>query len=60
MEATERHAAFQIGIFSDPVYKTGDWPKPMTDILPPSILPRFTAEEKKDNLGMGLFRIGNN
>lgn len=49
--ATERHAAFQIGIFADPIYTTGDWPTLMTDILPPSILPRLTEEEKADILG---------
>ncbi|KAF9044143.1 glycoside hydrolase family 1 protein [Panaeolus papilionaceus] len=54
-QAVERHAAFQIGIFSDPVYNTGDWPKLMTDILPPSTLPRFTDQEKKDNLGSADF-----
>jgi hypothetical protein len=51
-EAVDRHAAFQIGVVSDPVYTTGDWPKLMTDILPPSILPRFTEQEKKDLLGL--------
>ncbi|KXN92057.1 Beta-glucosidase 1A [Leucoagaricus sp. SymC.cos] len=54
-EAAERHAAFRIGAFSDPVYKTGDWPKIMTDTLPPEILPRFTEEEKKDLLGSADF-----
>jgi hypothetical protein len=49
--AVERHAAFRIGAFSDPAYTTGDWPKIMTDTLPPSYLPRFTEQEKKDNLG---------
>lgn len=53
-EAVERHAAFRIGAFSEPVYKTGDWPKIMTDTLPPEILPRFTEEEKKDLLGSSL------
>jgi len=51
-EAVERHADFQIGIFSDPLYKTGDWPKRMLDTLPPDYLPRFTEQEKKDNLGV--------
>ncbi|KAF8964495.1 glycoside hydrolase family 1 protein [Flammula alnicola] len=53
--AVERHAAFRIGVFSDPAYKTGDWPKIMTDTLPPSYLPRFTEQEKKDNLGSADF-----
>ncbi|KDR79471.1 hypothetical protein GALMADRAFT_223675 [Galerina marginata CBS 339.88] len=55
IKAVDRHASFHIGIFSDPVFTTGDWPKIMTDILPPSILPRFTAQEKKDILGSGDF-----
>jgi len=54
-EAVERHAAFRMGVFSDPVYTTGDWPKIMTDILPPEILPRFTEAEKKDLLGSADF-----
>ncbi|KAG5653222.1 hypothetical protein H0H81_001699 [Sphagnurus paluster] len=53
--AVERHAAFRIGAFSDPLYKTGDWPKIMTDTLPPSYLPRFTEAEKKDLLGSADF-----
>ncbi|KAF8882139.1 glycoside hydrolase superfamily [Infundibulicybe gibba] len=53
--AVERHASFRIGSFSDPVYKTGDWPKLMTDTLPPSYLPRFTEEERKDLLGSADF-----
>ncbi|KAF8900765.1 glycoside hydrolase superfamily [Gymnopilus junonius] len=53
--AVERHAAFRIGAFSNPAYTTGDWPTIMTDTLPPSFLPRFTAEEKKDLLGSADF-----
>ncbi|KAE9384030.1 hypothetical protein BT96DRAFT_1027005 [Gymnopus androsaceus JB14] len=48
--AVERHVAFQIGIFSDPVYTTGDWPQIVEDTLPPDFLPRFTEEEQKDLL----------
>ncbi|KAF9466011.1 glycoside hydrolase family 1 protein [Collybia nuda] len=55
IEAVERHAAFRIGIFSNPAYTTGDWPKIMTDTLPPSYLPRLTASEKKDALGSADF-----
>jgi beta-glucosidase len=51
IEAVERHAAFHIGMFSDPLYTTGDWPKILTDTLPPDYLPRFTEAEKKLNLG---------
>ncbi|KAF7303850.1 Glycoside hydrolase family 1 protein [Mycena indigotica] len=53
--AVERHAAFRIGAFADPLYTTGDWPKIMTDTLPPEYLPRFTEQEKKDNLGSADF-----
>ncbi|KAJ7613021.1 glycoside hydrolase superfamily [Roridomyces roridus] len=53
--AVERHAAFHIGVFSDPLYTTGDWPTIMTDTLPPSYLPRFTEQEKQDNLGSADF-----
>ncbi|KAL0954884.1 hypothetical protein HGRIS_003817 [Hohenbuehelia grisea] len=54
-EAVERHAAFQIGQFSNPVYTNGDWPQVMKDTLPPDILPRFTEQEKKDLLGSADF-----
>lgn len=54
-EAVERHAAFQIGIFSDPLYTTGDWPQIMKDTLPEEYLPRFTDEEKADLLGSADF-----
>lgn len=54
-EAVERHAAFRIGVFADPLYTTGDWPKIMTDTLSPEYLPRFTEAEKKDNLGSADF-----
>ncbi|KAK7054359.1 hypothetical protein VNI00_003553 [Paramarasmius palmivorus] len=53
-EAVERRVAFQIGVFSDPVYK-GDWPKILTDTLPESYLPRFTEEEKRDIFGSADF-----
>ncbi|KAG7088776.1 hypothetical protein E1B28_012742 [Marasmius oreades] len=54
-EASERHTAFQIGVFSDPIYKTGDWPKILTDTLPPSYLPRLNESEKRDILGSADF-----
>ncbi|KAJ3513198.1 hypothetical protein NLJ89_g3092 [Agrocybe chaxingu] len=50
-EASERRTAFQIGIFADPVFITGDWRKILTDTLSPEYLPRLTEEEKKDILG---------
>lgn len=57
VEAVERHAAFQIGIFSDPVYATGDWPQILLDTLPEAWLPRLTDEEKEDFLGSSRFRF---
>ncbi|KII90092.1 glycoside hydrolase family 1 protein [Plicaturopsis crispa FD-325 SS-3] len=54
-EAVERHAAFRIGLFADPVYTTGDWPQLIKDTLPPEYLPRLTAEDKKDILGSADF-----
>ncbi|KAF9560791.1 glycoside hydrolase [Agrocybe pediades] len=54
-EAVERHAAFQIGVFSDPIFTTGNWPQRLLDTLPPSFLPRFTAQDKKDILGSADF-----
>lgn len=51
IQAVERHVAFQLGVFSDPIYGTGDWPEIMKDTLPPSYLPRFTPEEIAENKG---------
>ncbi|KAF5387514.1 hypothetical protein D9757_006593 [Collybiopsis confluens] len=53
-EAVERHAAFGIGVFADPVYTTGDWPQILKDTLSPDILPRFSAEDSKEILGWHL------
>ncbi|KAF8915723.1 glycoside hydrolase superfamily [Mucidula mucida] len=53
--AVERHAAFQIGVFSDPLYTTGDWPQILKDTLPESYLPRFTPEESASILGSADF-----
>ncbi|KAK0440253.1 glycoside hydrolase superfamily [Armillaria borealis] len=53
--AVERHAAFQIGLFSNPVYTTGDWPDIVKETLPTEYLPRFTEQEKKDLLGSADF-----
>ncbi|KAJ7843128.1 glycoside hydrolase superfamily [Mycena olivaceomarginata] len=49
--AVERHVAFRIGVFSDPLYTTGDWPKIMTDTLPPDYLPRFHRAGKERQSG---------
>ncbi|EPQ51427.1 glycoside hydrolase [Gloeophyllum trabeum ATCC 11539] len=55
IEAVERHTAFQIGVFSEPIYGTGNWPQIMLDTLPPSFLPRFTPEEIAENKGTADF-----
>ncbi|KAF9067612.1 glycoside hydrolase superfamily [Rhodocollybia butyracea] len=41
MEAVERNAAFNIGVFADPILK---------DTLPPDVLPRLTEQESKEIL----------
>jgi len=55
MEAVERNAAFNIGVFADPVYTTGDWPQILKDTLPPDVLPRLTEQESKEILGTADF-----
>ncbi|KAK0451441.1 glycoside hydrolase family 1 protein [Desarmillaria tabescens] len=49
------NAAFEIGLFSNPVYTTGDWPGIVKDTLSKEYLPRFTDEEKSDVLGSADF-----
>ncbi|KAK0487987.1 glycoside hydrolase superfamily [Armillaria luteobubalina] len=53
--AVERNVAFDLGLFSDPIYTTGDWPDIAKDTLPAEYLPRFTDEETKDLLGSADF-----
>ncbi|KAJ3887623.1 glycoside hydrolase superfamily [Lentinula edodes] len=55
VDAVERHAAFGIGVFADPVYTTGDWPQILKDTLSPDYLPRFTEEDSKEILGTADF-----
>ena len=43
MVAPPRH----IGMFSEPVYVSGDWPELMKETLNETMLPRFTEDEKK-------------
>lgn len=57
IDAVERHAAFQIGVFADPIFVTGDWPQILKDTLPPDYLPRLTEEEKKDIQGILFYSI---
>ncbi|KAI5119982.1 hypothetical protein M0805_004427 [Coniferiporia weirii] len=54
-EALERNAAFVIGLFSEPVYGSGDWADLVKETLDESVLPRFTEEEKKDLKGSADF-----
>ena len=44
-QAVERSAAFHIGLFSGPVYDSGDWPELVKETLNETFLPRFTDEE---------------
>ncbi len=53
--AVERHAAFQLGLFANPIYTTGDWPDIVKQTLSAEYLPRFTDEEKSDLLGSADF-----
>ncbi|KAH8922793.1 glycoside hydrolase family 1 protein [Atractiella rhizophila] len=46
-EAADRHFAFQIGIFSEPVYASCDYPGVVLDTIPADILPRLSDEDKK-------------
>ncbi|KAK7683403.1 hypothetical protein QCA50_013666 [Cerrena zonata] len=46
-EVVERRADIYIGIFSQPIYVDGNYPKRVLDTIPASILRRFTDEEKK-------------
>ena len=50
-QAVERNAAFYIGIFSEPVYGSGDWPELVKEALNETFLPRFTDEEKAEIKG---------
>jgi beta-glucosidase len=58
VQAIERGAAFGIGLFSDPVYVSGDWPDLVKETLPPSFLPRFTQQEKNDLKGRSSSVLG--
>jgi len=54
-EAVERSAAFGIGLFSTPVYVSGDWHDLIKQTVPESYLPRFTEEEMSDIKGSADF-----
>ncbi|KAL5499119.1 hypothetical protein ACEPAH_1637 [Sanghuangporus vaninii] len=54
-DAVERSAAFHIGMFSEPVYVSGDWPDLMKETLNETMLPRFTDAEKNEIKGSADF-----
>ncbi|WWD17113.1 hypothetical protein CI109_101550 [Kwoniella shandongensis] len=62
--AVERHAAYQIGVFAEPIYVSGDWPEILKNDLPPEILPRFSDEQKElikgtaDFFAIDGYRVG--
>lgn len=47
IRAAERHDAVLLGLWSDPVYGSGEWPKILTETFPDGILPALTDEDKK-------------
>lgn len=51
VEAHERSIAFHIGLYSEPIYNTGDWPEVVKQTLNESVLPRFTDQQKADLKG---------
>ncbi|KAL5523033.1 hypothetical protein ACEPAF_1300 [Sanghuangporus sanghuang] len=54
-EAVERNVAFWLGMYSDPVYGSGDWPDIMKETLNETMLPRFTDEQKEEIKGSADF-----
>lgn len=53
-EATERCTQFGIGMFSEPVYGSGDWSELVKQTVPESFLPRLTKEEQEDIKGLAV------
>ena len=47
----ERNAAFWLGLFSEPVYGSGDWPDLVKETLNETFLPRFTDDEMAEIKG---------
>ncbi|KAL5522617.1 hypothetical protein ACEPAG_8634 [Sanghuangporus baumii] len=54
-EAVERNVAFWLGMYSEPVYGSGDWPDIMKETLNETMLPRFTEEQKEEIKGSADF-----
>lgn len=46
IRAAERHDAVYLGLWSDPVYSSGDWPQILLDTISEEVLPRFNESEK--------------
>ncbi|CBQ73807.1 related to beta-glucosidase [Sporisorium reilianum SRZ2] len=47
IRAAKRHDAVFLGLWSDPVYSTGDWPEILTNTIPADVLPRLNESEKQ-------------
>ncbi|EPQ26450.1 uncharacterized protein PFL1_06098 [Pseudozyma flocculosa PF-1] len=47
IRAAKRHDAVLLGLWSDPVYSTGEWPAILRETIPTSILPDLTDEDRK-------------
>ena len=62
-EACVRHEAFNVGLWAQPMYGTGDWPDVVKSTIPPTILPNITEEDKKlihgsaDFLDLDLYNV---
>lgn len=46
---------YKLGFWGDPIYLTGDYPESVLKNTNASILQRFTAEQKEQNLGAADF-----
>ncbi|KAN0061164.1 hypothetical protein ACQY0O_006899 [Thecaphora frezii] len=55
VRAAKRHDAILIGMWSDPIYSTGEWPAIMRETMPTSILPVISDEDKQLILGTADF-----
>lgn len=55
VRASERHTAFFIGIFSQPVYGDGNWPDAVRSTVPKKFLPDLTDQDKASIKGSADF-----
>ena len=60
LQAAAAKNAFDLGYWADPIYKTGDYPQIVKDLLAKenAKLPSFTPEEIKKNLGKPRLSAG--